>query len=85
MKKLLTLVLFPVAAAVIAVAQRSMPPEPIPPTGQHIVCQGPVVTAFEAPQAIENLRAQGCSHIELDHLADGYYLMHGEKTLVQNP
>lgn len=73
------------ALAAVAVAQRNMPPEPIPPTAQLVVCQGPVVTALEAPQAIENLRLQGCNHIELDYLTDGYYLMHGERLIVQNP
>lgn len=58
------------------------PPEPVPPTAAAMSCGQMVLRSFELQQAIDQFHAAGCSHIDLDYIADGYYLVRGTKILI---
>lgn len=75
-------------AAIVGVAaifgQRTPvpPPEPIPPTAAAMSCGQGVRRSFELEQLIEQFHTAGCNHIDLDYIADGFYLVRGTKILI---
>jgi hypothetical protein len=61
------------------------PPEPIPPAAYTVVCGTAVVEPGGVPGMIEQFRAAGCNHSDVDYLTDGFYLVRATRIVIESP
>lgn len=61
------------------------PPEPIPPAAYTVVCGSAVVEPGGVPGMIEQFRAAGCNHSDVDYLTDGFYFVRSTRIVIESP